>query len=222
MAKWIRRTENETSWIEIQEMVDQGMATGFSAGDEVIDTLKNGSEMGFAVAAVNHYQDDELIFVMTQCIVEDAMNEKMSNAGGWTKSCLRRRANTDIMALLPDELVKRIAPRKIMQVIQGERYECEDRLWIPSEKELFGTVHASEDNGIDRQFPFYKIPSNRPSVDVYGNAVAKWTSSPNRFSSYAFVGLHASGYQNNHYLACSRYGVSLAFCIRNSKGICRL
>lgn len=61
MAKVTSKVANEVSWEHIQWMVDQGMASNFHPGDEVSDVLKDGSNMVFAVAAVNHYQDDEVI-----------------------------------------------------------------------------------------------------------------------------------------------------------------
>lgn len=219
MATMTRKVTSEVSWKEIQELVDQGKATNFHAGDEVRQVLKDGSVMDFAVAAVNHYQDDEVIFVMKDCIGEDLpINEEDTNAGGWPKSYLREKANTDILAVLPDELVEVIAPRKIVQVVRGERFECEDKLLAPSEVEYSGEARCGVEEEGDKQFEFYKDARNRISLDADGDPCWKWERSPYRHYSYYFVGVGASGYPNGYgYWASYRLGVALGFCIRKSK-----
>lgn len=92
MATMTRKVTSEVTWREIQELVDQGRAADFHAGDEVRQVLKDGSVMDFAVAAVNHYQDDEVIFVMKNCIGEELpMNEKDTNAGGYRRVISEKR-----------------------------------------------------------------------------------------------------------------------------------
>lgn len=218
MAKVTSKVANEVSWEHIQWMVDQGMASNFHPGDEVSDVLKDGSNTVFAVAAVNHYQDDELIFVMKDCIGEELpMNEEDTNYGGWPKSYLREKANTDILAMLPDDLVSVIAPRKITQVIRGEKFECEDKLWLPSEVEYSGESRCGVAEEGDKQFEFYKDARNRISLDADGDPCWKWERSPNRYNSNHFAYVNTSGYPSYNYGAYYRYGVALGFCIRKSK-----
>lgn len=218
MAKMTSKATNEVSWEHIQWRVDQGMASNFHPGDEVSDVLKDGSTMVFAVAAVNHYQDDEVIFVMKDCIGRESMNEEDTNYGGWPKSDLREKVNTDILAMLPDDLVSVIAPRKITQVIRGEKFECEDKLWLPSEVEYSGESRYGVAEEGDKQFEFYKDARNRISLDADGDPCWKWERSPGRGSSDSFVGVNTSGYPNSHpHWAISRLGVALGFCIRKSK-----
>ena len=218
MATMTRKVTNEVSWGEIQALVNQGRAADFRAGDEVRQVLKDGSVMDFAVAAVNHYQDDEIIFVMKNCIGEELpMNEEDTNAGGWPRSYLREKANTDILALLPDELVEVIAPRKIVQIVRGERFECEDKLWAPSEVEYSGESRYGVEEEGDKQFEFYKEVKNRISLDADGDPCWKWERSPYRGYSYYFMYVGTYGYPNSHFWANNRFGVALGFCIRKSK-----
>ena len=218
MAKMTSKATNEVSWEHIQWRVDQGMASNFHPGDEVSDVLKDGSTMVFVVAAVNHYQDDEVIFVMKDCIGEELpMNEEDTNYGGWPKSYLREKANTDILAMLPDDLVSVIAPRKITQVIRGEKFECEDKLWLPSEVEYSGESRYGVAEEGDKQFEFYKDARNRISLDAGGDPCWKWERSPDRYYSYYFVYVNTNGNPNNNGWAYNRLGVALGFCIRKSK-----
>lgn len=217
MAKWMHRITNEVSWEMIQWMVDQGMASRFHPGDEVSDILKDGRTMVFVVAAVNHYQDDEVIFVMKDCIGRESMNEEGKNYGGWPKSDLREKANTDILAMLPDDLVSVIAPRKITQVIRGETFECEDKLWLPSEVEYSGESRYGVVEEGDKQFEFYKCARNRISLDADGDPCWKWERSPNRNYSSHFVNVSTSGNPSYNYWAYYPYGVAIGFCILKSK-----
>lgn len=219
MAKMTSKATNDVSWEHIQWRVDQGMASNFHPGDEVSDVLKDGSTMVFAVAAVNHYQDDEVIFVMKDRIGEGLlMNEEDTNYGGWPESYLREKANTDILAMLPDELVEVIAPRKIVQVIRGEKFESEDKLWLPSEVEYSGKSRYGVAEEGDKQFEFYKDARNRISLDADGDPCRKWERSPNRNYSHNFMIVNPSGNPNSYTSwANFRHGVALGFCIRKSK-----
>lgn len=174
--------------------------------------------MVFVVAAVNHYQDNEVIFVMKDCIGEKLpMNEEDTNYGGWPKSYLREKANTDILAMLPDNLVSVIAPRKITQVIRGEKLECEDTLWLPSEVEYSGESRYGVAEEGDKQFEFYKDARNRISLDADGDPCWKWERSPGRNGSSSFVHMYTSGGPNYYCWASYRSGVALGFFIRKSK-----
>lgn len=218
MATMTRKVTSEVSWGEIQALVDQGRATDFHSGDEVRQVLEDGSIMDFAVAAVNHYQNDEIIFVMKKCLEEELpMNEKDTNAGGWPKSYLREKANADILALLPDELVKVISPRKIVQIVNGERFESEDKLWAPSEVEYSGEARYGVEEEGDKQFEYYKEKENRISLDTDGYPCCKWERSQYRGHSCGFMLVNTDGNPNYNDWASSRYGVNLGFCIRKSK-----
>lgn len=45
---------------------------------------------------------------------------------------------------LPDELREMIVPRRIVQTMDGERLESEDKLWLPSFTEIFGKEGAED------------------------------------------------------------------------------
>lgn len=51
---------------------------------------------------------------------------------------MRLWLNGTIIHMLPDELREMIVPRRIVQTVDGERLESEDKLWLPSFTEMFG------------------------------------------------------------------------------------
>ncbi len=220
---FIKKIATEISWGEIQKKVDQGMASTFHPGDEVSDTLKDGSPIAFVVAAVNHYENDEIIFVMKDSLWEEPINEKYTNYGGWPRSCLIEKVKTDLQKKLPDDLVRVIAPRKITQIIKGERFECEVKLWPPSEVEysavdgenvIFGIAEETD----DKQFEYYKDHRNRISYYPDGYDSWKWTRTPVRDNSHCFmiVAPNGSVFVGGHW-PDSQLGVVLGFCIRKTR-----
>ena len=115
------------------------------------------------------------------------MNEDWTNKGGWLACDMRRYLNEEVIALLPDELVATIKPRKF-----GEE---EDKLWLFSEMEVFGD-HDWTENESDRgfQLEYFKDRRNRIKVDEDGDASWWWERSPNGSSSYSFCVVYGSGY----------------------------
>ncbi len=99
---------------------------------------------------------------------------------------MRRYLNKEVIALLPDELVAAIKPRKF-----GEE---EDKLWLFSEMEVFGE-HDWTENDPDRgfQFEYFKDRRNRIKVDEAGGASWWWERSPRGSSSYNFCNVNSNG-----------------------------
>ena len=95
------------------------------------------------------------MFMLKDCLRDTyPMNDDYTNAGGWKASKLRKVLNTEILALLPDDMRTAIKPR----VIDGES----DLLWLASEMEVFG-LHDWTENDPDRgeQMAYYKRRGNR-------------------------------------------------------------
>ncbi len=217
MAKFKTMVVDNVTWEQVQNLVDEGRSKSFQVGDEITQELKDGSVMTAVVAAVNLYEEDELIFVMKDCIGEDhCMNENGRNYGGWAESDMRKHVK-NLLSLLPEELVQVISPKKTVQILNGEKVECEDMLFMPSEAEVFGAAYRSNHNGIDKQFPYYKEPRNRVSCDREGYPTWKWLSSPFASNSNSFTIVYTDGYPNYGGWANNGYGVCLGFCIRKSK-----
>lgn len=116
MITVIKKVSERTTWDAIQKDVDEGKAGEYQIGTIVVETLKDGRQMPYVLAATNHYQQDELIFINMENYGDHCMNKRDANKGGWNKSEMRRHANKDILALLPGEMAAVIAPRTIVEI----------------------------------------------------------------------------------------------------------
>ena len=176
--------------------------------------------MPYVLAAVNHYQQDELIFINMVSYGNHCMNKKATNKGGWNKSEMRRHANEDILTLLPEDMVAVIAPRTIVEVEDdGTRTESVDKLWGLSMMEVGGDWYWDNDNGEDKQLPWLKDRANRVLRDTDGESVCSWWErSPGRYGSYGFYCVGTSGYTNYNHCADNTCGVLLGFTIRKNEG----
>jgi len=130
-----------------------------------------------------------------------------TNAGGWKASKLRKVLNTEILALLPDDMRAAIKPR----VIDGES----DPLWLASEMEVFGP-HDWTENDPDRgeQMAYYKRRGNRVKAlgDEGETANGWWERSPYAGNTTAFCYISSSGSASGNN-ASSSNGVAFGFCV---------
>ena len=146
-------------------------------GDEIVETLKDGREVVFVVM-------DDGVIGLKNLLGYHHMNEDWTNEGGWLACDMRRYLNEEVIALLPDELVAAIKPRKF-----GEE---EDKLWLFSEMEVFGDHDWTEnDPARGFQFEYFKDRRNRIKVDEDGDASWWWERSPTAFAS-ASISNHQS------------------------------
>ena len=129
-------------------------------GDEIVETLKDGREVVFVVM-------DDGVIGLKNLLGYHRMNEDWTNEGGWLACDMRCYLNKEVIALLPDELVAAIKPRKF-----GKE---EDKLWLFSEMEVFGG-HDWTENDPDRgfQFEYFKDRRNRIKVDEDGDVSWCW------------------------------------------------
>lgn len=74
-------------------------------GDEITETLKDGREVVFVVM-------DEGVIGLKNLLGRYYMNRDCTNKGGWLACDMRRWLNSEVLALLPDELLAVIKPRK--------------------------------------------------------------------------------------------------------------
>lgn len=148
-------------------------------GDEIAETLKDGREVVFVVM-------DDGVIGLKNLLGYHYMNEDWTNKGGWLACDMRRWLNSEVLALLPDELLAAIKPRKF-----GEE---EDKLWLFSEMEIFGE-HEWTENDPDRgfQFEYFKNPANRVKLDEDGDAHSWWERSPYASYSSGFCSVDSDG-----------------------------
>ena len=114
------------TWAQIKEWSDlREVSKHFEIGDEIHDELKNGEPITLVVVEKDKPFDGDVMFMLKDCLRDTyPMNDDYTNAGGWKASKLRKVLNTEILALLPDDMRAAIKPR----VIDGES----DLLWLAS------------------------------------------------------------------------------------------
>lgn len=200
----IKKQESETTWEDIVANKDK-----LRIGDEVRCQLKNGKVVYAVVAAINPYGDNQVAFVFKDCIGEDqTMNDKATNKGGWRDCKMREYVNTEILALLPDDLKSVIRPRTIKQSIQGENCESTDSLWLLSYTEVFGGDY-SVDVG-DVHFPLFDTEGSRVKMNEDGDTWCYWLRSAYDTNYFGIVSSNGYNYGNS---ASGSSGVALGFLV---------
>lgn len=104
-----------------------------------------------------------------------AMNLECTNKDGWEKSNIRVYLNRYFFAILPDELVAEIVPVvKYTATSGGKNIESvTDKVFIPSEVEVFGTPKYSK-KGEGEQYALFKDWKNRVKGYADGEYGRRW------------------------------------------------
>jgi len=210
--------QKEMTWAEIKAAAENGTVRELlSSGDRIPVTLKTGERVEFDVA---YDQKGKLYFVMHDCMAQRRqMNRRATNKGGWAKTALRKEANGEIFDSLPDDLQAVIVPTRIVQVIDGERIVCNDKLFCLSFTQIFGRLDDWEEmqemEPEDTQLDIFT--DGRSRVKQTAGAVCYWWErSPNVYNSYYFYSVYTSGSPSYYSYAGNSFGVCLGFCITES------
>lgn len=205
------KAEFETSWDSIKNAVDGGGVTALlHSGDEIPVTLKNGENVIFVVT---YDENGKIYFVLRDCLADEhRMNKEWTNEGGWAATEMRTYLNSTIFALLPDDLQAVIAPTKIAQIIDGERVECEDNLFLISKTQAFGKGSWTEYEPDDTHLDIFKTERDRVKECGNNGTWFWWLRSPISSGStyFCYVGSSGGSGSNN---ANGANGVAFGFCI---------
>ena len=187
--------EQRVEWNDIQDIIRKGRAgVSLPPGTEINFKLKNGDPASAVVVGVDHYEKGDCVFWLRRIVARHCMNEDDTNEGGFAASAMRGYLNKDVIELFPDDLASVIVPQKMIQKIDGESVECEDRLFLPSEYELQGGNGFAEYNGQDEQFPFFEERRNRIAYDEDGDPCWYWTADPSSVDTTSFCLFSIYGY----------------------------
>ena len=144
-----------------------------------------------------------------------AINDYAINEGGWKGSTMRKWLNENVLPRLPKELQAMIVPRTIRQMIEGKEVQTQDKLWVPSFTEMFGTDAAAEwapcDLG-DEQFELFDSERSRVKEAPGRGTWWYWLRSPRTGDSTYFCSVYSNGdvYGEN---ASYASGVAFGFCL---------
>ena len=170
----------------------------------------------FALTNQSHYGGTHttagLTFGMVDCIGQYRMNSSDDNSGGWGE-CLMR---TSTMPTLQNGMPHTLAQVKVPYVdynLQDVIVYSADYLFLPAEKEVFGTRTESiavEANALT-QFAYYKNGGSKIK-SFSGGAVIWWLRSVPYSGSSLFCFVNTSGGENL-YGASNTLGASPCFCV---------
>lgn len=194
---------NHLTWDEIRRISEGGEAPerlGLGATKTV--NLKDGSVITLQIIDFNHDETAsgqpapvtwETVHVLP---LPRPMNRNGGNYGGWEQSDIRRWLNRDFIELLPDELLGAIKPVvKLTSAGRGssELIRTTDRLWLPSEVEVFGETEYSYP-GEGFQYRFHH-EEGRHHCKVWPDAsrACWWLRSPGRGYYSLFCRVYADG-----------------------------
>jgi hypothetical protein len=142
------------------------------------------------------------------------MNTECTNKGGWEKSEMRAYLNGDFFCLLPDDLAAEIVPvvKYTATSGKGKVESVTDKVFLPSEVEIFGTPKYSKE-GEGEQYALFKDWKNRVKGYTDGGYGRRWwLRSPYSGNSDGFCLVDSDGgYVNLN--ANSTFGVSPCFAI---------
>lgn len=168
----------------------------------------------FALTNQNHYGGTHstagLTFGMVDCVGNYRMNSS-GNSGGWGQCEMR----TSTMSTLQNGMPDTIAQVRVPYVNYGQStiVYSDDYLFLPAEKEVFGTRTYSpttEANALT-QFAYYKSGGSKIK-HFSGSATNWWLRSVYYNSSGSFCSVYPSGGANYTY-ANPALGAAPCFCV---------
>ena len=152
-----------------------------------------------------------LTFGMVDCIGKYKMNSSSTNSGGWGNCEMRTSTMPTLQSGMPDTLAEVKVP--YVNYMQSTVLYSNDYLFLPAEKEVFGTCTHSieEEANALTQFAYYKNGGSKIK-SLSGSAVNWWLRSVHYGSSNNFCGVFTAGFAE-YYGAPVSYGAAPCFCV---------
>lgn len=153
-----------------------------------------------------------LTFGTVDCVGKYPMNSSNTNSGGWGQCEMRPTIMPSPQSGMPDTLAQVKVPY-VDYNNQSTILYSDDYMFLPAEKEVFGTRRYSptaEANALT-QFAYYKNGGNKIK-SLSGSAVLWWLRSVLYNDSTYFCLVNASGGASG-ILASRIHGVAPCFCI---------
>lgn len=201
------RKTRTSSWGELAFEFQHGNQV-LAPEDKLRFRLKDDTVAQVSVVSTS-YQPNTVMLIFDKVLWIHCMNNTDITACGWAGSVMQEYLNTEVLALLPDDLIEMIQPRTIRQKVNGRVYEWIGRLWLPSRTEVFGEKNDCDID--DTHLPFFKSRMNRMVVDS-GDSLRWWWNRTVVSSTYfAFVSTTGNA---NAYYASAALGVRPCFLVR--------
>ena len=198
------------------------LAYKITPGDTINVTSQKGTHtyavMGFnnfALTNQNNYGETHgaagLTFGMVDCIGQYGMNPNETNSGGWKSCKMRTSTMPTLQSGMPDTLAQVKVP--YVNCYQSTVVYSDDYMFLPAEKEVFGTRKYSptaEANALT-QFAYYKNGGSKIK-NFSGSAVWWWLRSAHYNDSTYFCYVTTAGNADSNRAPTPR-GAAPCFCV---------
>lgn len=153
-----------------------------------------------------------LTFGAVDCIKKDKMNSSNTNSGGWGKCLMRTSTMPTLQNGMPDTLAQVRVPY-VDYDNQNTILYSDDYMFLPAEKEVFGTRTFSptaEANALT-QFAYYK--NGGSTIKNFSGSEVYWWLRSVRYNNSAFFCYVGNSGVIGISGASSTYGAAPCFCI---------
>ena len=222
----------DCSWAMLKSLASAGtLGNYYQIGDTKTIELTGGERVVMELVSINdgegtagaYYPRGTVDFISKDCLqTTRSMNSSNTNAGGWVSCALRTTLNTTIYETLP-QTVKDVIVEKTHKTSAGSQstslVEHTDKLWLPTEYEMFGAITYSantENANVNKHYAVFDTNADRiKHQGTNGSAVGWWESSPYVSDSSYFCGVSSGGSADGTG-ASGSIGVPLCFRIGQS------
>jgi hypothetical protein len=219
----------DCSWAMLKQLASAGtLGNYYQIGDTKTIELNGGERVVMELVSINdgsgnageYYPRGTADFISKDCLqTTHSMNSSNTNAGGWVSCALRTTLNTTIYETLP-QAVKDAIVEKTHKTSAGSQstslVEHTDKLWLPTEYEMFGAITNSantENANVNKHYAVFDTNADRiKHQGTNGSAVYWWESSPHVSNPALFCGVYSDG-SVGRYDAGGSCGVPLCFRI---------
>ena len=215
------------SWETIQKAVQTGNTDVYNVGDTKTIELTNFGTHTLRIANKTACESETsetacgFVVEFADCISETIMNSNNTNVGSWKVSTMRTYLNNTIYSSLPSDLQNVIVSTKVITghgSAETTNSETQDKLYLLSAKEVWGTAQDDTVNIETRQLDYYKnqgvtATSYAAAIKKYnGSAIFWFLRSPYSGNDSAFIRVGSLGNWSGSGASGSNY-VSPAFRI---------
>lgn len=195
----------------VQEFVELLRYGDFRDEYGVGDTVELCGE-DYTILGFDHDAPSSVTLMKSRLLPPRRMDNDMCEEG-WAGTELRKWLNEEYINELPAELVKHmVLVKKVTYNYKGILYETTDKLFIPSESELFGSaMYSINEEGY--RYELFGTSKNRQMKDEDGEYRWYWTRSARGGISAHFALVRANGNPSTHNASSGNGRVPLCFVI---------
>ena len=158
-------------------------------------------------------RDRDHTYLVTKYLMTEffAMNNSMTNEGGWPASDMRKHVQ-EIYGMLPKDVHKAVIPMHIRQLAQGTAVECDDRAFLLSATNVFGAnIWVPSADCADTKIDIFREANHREKRRL-GASSASWWWLRSADTSSGFSSVYSDGSNYYNFANCEG-GVVVGLCI---------